>query len=56
MTVKSDQTKFPRSVKYNLQTSLFDINSQSKVYYLQEVEDERYQVFFGDGTFGRIAD
>ena len=41
-----------RSVKYNLQTSLFDINSQSKVYYLQEVEDERYQVFFGDGTFG----
>ena len=41
-----------RSVKYNLQNSLFDINSQSKVYYLQEVEDERYQVFFGDGTFG----
>jgi len=41
-----------RSVKYSLQNSLFDINSQSKVYYLQEVEDERYQVFFGDGTFG----
>ena len=41
-----------RSVKYNLQTSLFDINSQSKVYYIQEVEDERYQIFFGDGVFG----
>ena len=41
-----------KSVKYSLQNSLFDINSQSKVYYLQEVEDERYQVFFGDGTFG----
>ena len=53
MTVKvRPNQNSTRSVKYNLQTSLFDINSQSKVYYLQEVEDERYQVFFGDGTFG----
>ena len=41
-----------RSVKYSRQDSLFDIKSDSKVYYLQEVEDERYQVFFGDGIFG----
>ena len=41
-----------KSVKYSRQDSLFDIKSDSKVYYLQEVEDERYQVIFGDGIFG----
>ena len=41
-----------RSVKYSRQDSLFDIDSNSKVYYLQEVDDERYQIIFGDGIFG----
>ena len=41
-----------RNVKYSRQDSLFDIKSDSKVYYLQEVEDERYQIIFGDGIFG----
>ena len=41
------------SVSYKLQDSLFDINSSSNVYYIQEVEDERYQIFFGDGIFGK---
>ena len=39
--------------KYSSQDSLFDINSESKVFYLQEVEDERYELFFGDGIFGK---
>ena len=38
---------------YTTQDSLFDINSESKVYYIQEIEDERYQIFFGDGIFGK---
>mgnify|MGYP000269973497 CR=1 FL=1 len=41
------------SVKYNLQDSLFDINGQSKVYFLQEVDDERYELIFGDDIFGK---
>ena len=41
------------SVKYNLQDSLFDINGDSKVYFLQEVEDERYELIFGDDIFGK---
>jgi len=41
------------AVSYKLQDSLFDINSSSNVYYIQEVEDERYQIFFGDGIFGK---
>jgi len=51
VTVKPNQQS-TRSVKYSRQDSLFDIKSDSKVYYLQEVEDERYQIIFGDGIFG----
>ena len=43
-------------VKYSSQNSLFDVKSDSTVYYLQEVEDERYQIFFGDGIFGKALE
>ena len=39
--------------KYNFADNLFDIDSESKVYYLQEISDERYQIIFGDGIFGK---
>ena len=42
--------------KYSVQNSLFDVKSDSKVYYLQEIEDERYQIFFGDGIFGKALE
>jgi len=42
--------------KYSVQNSLFDLKSDSKVYYLQEIEDERYQIFFGDGIFGKALE
>jgi len=51
VTVKPNEQS-TRSVKYSRQDSLFDIKSDSKIYYLQEVEDERYQIIFGDGIFG----
>ena len=41
------------TVKYSLQDSLFYLSSESKVYFLQEVADERYEIFFGDGFFGK---
>lgn len=41
------------TVKYSLQDNLFYIGSESKVYFLQEVSDERYELFFGDGSFGK---
>ena len=40
-------------VKYNRQDSLFEINQDSKVFFLQEIEDERYELIFGDGIFGK---
>ena len=44
------------TVKYSLQDNLFYIGSESKVYFLQEVADERYELFFGDGSFGKKLD
>jgi len=38
---------------YAKQDSLFDIDGDSRVYFLQEVEDERYEIIFGDGIFGK---
>lgn len=38
---------------YAKQDSLFDIDGDSRVYFLQEVEDERYEILFGDGVFGK---
>jgi len=39
--------------KYAFQNSLFSINKNSRVFFLQEIEDERYEVIFGDGVFGK---
>jgi len=41
------------SVKYSQQDSLFNIDGESKVYFLQEIEDERYELIFGDSKFGK---
>jgi hypothetical protein len=41
------------STKYSLQDSLFDINNETKVFFLQEIENERYEIIFGDGIFGK---
>ena len=44
------------TVKYSLQDNLFYVGSDSKIFYLQEVADERYELFFGDGFFGKKLD
>jgi hypothetical protein len=41
------------SNKYSYQDSLFEINGESKVFFLQEIQDERYEIFFGDNVFGK---
>ena len=38
---------------YTLQDSLLDVKSDSKIFYLQEIENEQYQIFFGDNIFGK---
>ncbi len=44
------------AVKYNLQDSLFNVDKESEVYFLQEIEDERYELIFGDGIFGKALE
>ena len=44
------------TVKYALQDNLFYVGSDSKIFFLQEVADERYEIFFGDGVFGKKLD
>ena len=51
VNVKSNQFA-TTGVEYSTQESLFDIDGTSKVYFVQEIEDERYEIFFGDGIFG----
>ena len=42
--------------KYTLVEDLFDIDGTSKVYFIQEIEDQRYELIFGDGIFGKKLD
>ncbi len=55
VTVRSNEFS-TSSTKYALQDSLFDINPESKVYYLQEISDERYELIFGDDIFGKALE
>lgn len=38
--------------RYRRSDSLFEIDSESPVYWVQEIGDERYELLFGDGIFG----
>ena len=38
--------------EYKESKGLFEIGSDSPIYFLQEVENERYEILFGDGIFG----
>jgi len=40
------------SKKYEFSDTLIEVTSSSRVYFLQEVEDQRYELIFGDGVFG----
>ena len=41
------------ATNYYLSDSLFDLNGTSHVFFIQEIEDERYELIFGDGIFGK---
>jgi len=38
---------------YTLATGITSLDSTSKVYFLQEVEDGKFEVYFGDGVIGK---
>jgi hypothetical protein len=41
---------------FTFSDSIIDLKPTSRVYFLQEIEDERYEILFGDGLFGKKLD
>lgn len=39
-------------IKYTLSDNLLNVNSTSRIFFIQEVEDQRYELIFGDDVFG----
>ena len=58
LTVKVQESSSDSTTKtYKLATGIVGIDSTSEVYFLQEVEGGRFEVYFGDGVMGKaIAD
>jgi len=40
------------SKKYVFSDTLIEVTDTSRVYFLQEIDDQRYEMIFGDGVFG----
>jgi len=40
-------------VLYSVVDNIFEINKNSKIFLLQEVKDEKYEIIFGDNIFGK---
>ena len=38
---------------YNAYTNIFDVNSESRLFLVQEIDDEKYQIMFGDNVLGK---
>jgi len=47
-TVESSTTN-----TYTLVDNIVNIDKESKIFLVQEISDEKYEVFFGDGVFGK---
>jgi len=58
LTIKVQESSSDATTNtYTLATGITGLDSTSKVYFLQEVENGRYQVTFGDGVLGKaVAD
>jgi len=40
-------------VQYNLVNDIINVDSESKIYLINEIQDEKYELKFGDGFFGK---
>ena len=39
--------------EYSIVDNILNINSTSEIYLIQEIQDEQYELLFGDGFFGK---
>jgi hypothetical protein len=47
-----DSANVSSSNKFTFADNLFNVNSTSKIFFIREIEDQRYELIFGDGIFG----
>jgi len=40
-------------IEYALSENIFEVKSSSRIYLIQEVQDEKYEIIFGDGIIGK---
>ena len=40
-------------IEYSQVSNILNVDKNSRIYFLQEIQDERYQIIFGDGFFGK---
>ena len=40
-------------IKYTTSDGIFNVNKNTRMYLLQEIQDEKYQLLFGDGLIGK---
>lgn len=52
-TILVNVTENGSNSEYTFATNLFGLDKNSKVYFIQAVEGNRYEIRFGDGLFGR---
>lgn len=48
-----ETTSSTTSEEYLAVENIIDINYNSKIFLIQEISDEKYEIFFGDGVFGK---
>ena len=51
VTIRETQSS-TSSKKYVFSDTLIEVTSSSRVYFVQEIDDQRYELIFGDGVFG----
>jgi hypothetical protein len=52
VTVKDTQASTATKT-FTLSNSILNVTSTSKIFFIQEIEDQRYELIFGDGYFGQ---
>ena len=52
-SIRVEVTDNEGTLTYNAYTNIFDVNSQSRLFLIQEIDDEKYQILFGDGILGK---
>ena len=51
-SIRVKVTREGRIVEYRVVDNILKLDSSSKIFLIQEIEDEKYQVIFGDGILG----